>query len=576
MILEDEQNDKKLTGYPSIDKPWLKYYSEEAVHAKVPECSMYQYLVEKNKENSEQTALIYYGRKISYGQFFERIREVAGAFYKRGIYAGDIVTLISLDTPETLYCIYALNYLGAVVNSVYISLSQEEIRKTVQETNSKMLIALEVVERKLTCVREVLKDEQILLLRLDTSMPLIPRLICRCRRRDRMRGKCLEWKEFLKGETTGHIEPVYRNNTAAVIVYTSGTTGEPKGVLLSNESINAVALQYEMSGLEFERGDTFLTFMPPFFAIGLSLNVHMPLSLGMQEILFVDLSPGSIPQAYANIKPNHFVAAPNEILQIKNIIKNRMDYCKTIAGGGESLGHNEVTNLNTFLRERGAHSKYITGYGMSELAATVTTVTDKAYKTGSIGIPLCMVNTKIVTQGTEVELQYGKEGEICFDAPNRMLSYLNNKDATDEVCCMHNDGRIWVHTGDLGYIDEDGFLFFTGRLKRIYMTRGEDGTIYKIFPVRVEELIGSVQEVKKCAVAVVEDEQLLHRQIAYVVLEDGVKQEKVLQKVRNLCEENLPQHSVPWKYEAVRSLPLTAMGKVDYRKLEEAVATGRE
>ena len=565
-----------ITGYPSIDRPWLKYYSEEAIHAKVPECSMYQYLVEKNKENSEQTALVYYGKKISYGQFFERIREVAGAIYKRRICAGDIVTLISLDTPETLYCIYALNYLGAVVNSVYISLSPEEIRKTVQETNSKMLIALEVVERKLTCVREVLKDEQILLLRLDTSMPLIPQLICRCRRKDRMRGKCLEWKEFLKGEPIGHIEPVYRKNTAAVIVYTSGTTGEPKGVLLSNESINAVTLQYEMSGLEFERGDTFLTFMPPFLAVGLSTNIHVPLALGFVEELCVNPSPEDVNKVYIKKKPNHFLGAPINVLLIKNTLKGRMDFCKSIGGGGEMIKGEDLEDLNRFLGERGARTPYLTGYGMTELAATVTLEIARPYRGDSLGIPLCLATAKIVNTETNEELQYGKIGEICFCTPSMMLGYLNNRQATDEVCRMHNDGRIWVHTGDLGYIDEDGFLFFTGRLKRIYMTRGEDGTIYKIFPVRVEELIGSVQEVKKCAVAVVEDEQLLHRQIAYVVLEDGVKQEKVLQKVRNLCEENLPQHSVPWKYEAVRSLPLTAMGKVDYRKLEEAAAAGRE
>ena len=253
-----------------------------------------------------------------------------------------------------------------------------------------------------------------------------------------------------------------------------------------------------------------------------------------------------------------------------------MDFCKSIGGGGEMIKGEDLEDLNRFLGERGARTPYLTGYGMTELAATVTLEIARPYRGDSLGIPLCLATAKIVNTETNEELQYGKIGEICFCTPSMMLGYLNNRQATDEVCRMHNDGRIWVHTGDLGYIDEDGFLFFTGRLKRIYMTRGEDGTIYKIFPVRVEELIGSVQEVKKCAVAVVEDEQLLHRQIAYVVLEDGVKQEKVLQKVRNLCEENLPQHSVPWKYEAVRSLPLTAMGKVDYRKLEEAAAAGRE
>ena len=560
-------NRENLTGYPSIDKPWLKYYSEEARNAKVPECSMYQYIVDKNRNNEEQTAIRYYGRKVSYGQLFQKIRETARAFKEWGIGEGDTVTLMSLDTPETLYCIYALNYLGAVINSVYLSLTPAEIKKTVGETASKMLIALDIVSDKLAAVAEELGDKQILVLHFDTSMPPIPRMIFRLMRKER-RGEYTEWKTFLKAGKNEEIVPIYKKDAPAVIVYTSGTTGEPKGVVLSNENINAVALQYEMSGLEFERGDTFLTFMPPFFAIGISLDIHMPLTLGMQEMLCADLSPENVSKTYTKSKPNHFVAAPSDILKVQQKLHGSMEFCKTIAGGGESLGNMEIVRLNEFLREKHSDARYVTGYGMSELAATVSTETKFAYKLGSIGIPLCLATVKTVDTETGTELKYGEIGELCFTSPSMMLRYLNNERATGEVCRVHLDGKKWIHTGDLGYIDEDGFVFFTGRMKRIFMTKGADGTIYKIFPARVEELVESVNGIKKCAVAVEEDKELLHRQVAYVVLEKGMKQENVLREARSICETSLPQHSVPCRYEVLDKLPLTASGKIDYGKLE--------
>lgn len=340
-------------------------------------------------------------------------------------------------------------------------------------------------------------------------------------------------------------------------------------MLLSNENINAVAMQYEMSGLEFERGDTFLTFMPPFFAIGISLDIHMPLTLGMKVILCVDLSPGNVPKTYTKSRPNHFVAAPSDILKIQQKLHGSMKFCKTIAGGGESLGNMEIERINEFLKKKQSNARYVAGYGMSELAATVSTETGLAYKLGSIGIPLCLATAKTIDTETGVELKYREIGELCFASPSMMLGYLNNERATDEVCRVHLDGTKWIHTGDLGYIDEDGFVFFTGRMKRIFMTKGVDGTIYKIFPTRVEELVESVNGVKRCAVAVEEDKEILHRQIAYIVLEKGMKQEKVLQEVRSICETNLPQHSVPCRYEVLDKFPITASGKIDYGKLEK-------
>ncbi len=563
----NESTEKELTGYPSIDRPWLKYYSEEALNAKVPECSMYQYIVEKNRNNKDQTAIRYYGRKINYGQLFQKIIETARSFKAWGIKEGDTVTLMSLDTPETLYCIYALNYLGAVINSVYISLTPSEIKKTVCETASKMLIVLDIVSDKLTEVAEELENKQILMLHFDTSMPLTSRMVFHLMRKEK-RGGYTEWNTFLKAGKNEEIIPIYKKDAPAVIVYTSGTTGEPKGVVLSNENINAVALQYEVSGQEFERGDTFLTYAPPFMAVGISINIHMPFALGLTEELSADPSPENVNKVYVKKRPNHFLGAPMNILLIQKTIKGKMDFCKTIAAGGELLGNEETKRLNEFLRKKQSNARYVTGYGMSEFAATVSTETEFAYKLGSIGIPLCLATAKVVDTETETELKYGEVGELCFTSPSMMLGYLNNKLATDEVCHTHRDGKKWIHTGDLGYIDEDGFIFFTGRMKRIFLTRCADGIICKIFPARVEKLVESVNGVKKCAVAVEEDKEILHRQIAYIVLEEDAKQEKVLKEVRDVCEENLPMQSIPCRYELLDKLPLTVSGKTDYGKLE--------
>ena len=460
----------------------------------LPQKTLYSYLYENNRNHVESVALNYFGNRITYQEFFKHIKATADAFTMAGIKHGDIVTILSLITPETIYCIYALNYIGAVANMGYLSLSEDEIIQMVEKTNSKAIIVLDVAAEKVIHVQERLTSGMTIILPVESSMPWLMKSILKLKKKKLPNdGKqLLTYPSFVK-KYTGQkqaTEVQWKEEQPAVLVYTSGTTGEPKGVVLTNDNINAVAFQYRYSGLKFKTGETILAFMPPFFAIGFCLNVHMPLALGLEEILGPNPDPDVITKLYKKCRPNHFVAAPTNILQIIDAMQGKsMSHCITLAGGGESMTPQQEEMVNTYLAEHGSDAKYITGYGMTEFAATVTTGLNNVYRENTLGIPLCKTIVKIVDTETGKELPYGEAGELCFHTPSQMKEYYQNPKETAETIRQHEDGMKWVHTGDLGWVDQDGFVHFKGRMKRIYMTQGEDGTLYKVFPARTEMVL---------------------------------------------------------------------------------------
>lgn len=564
----------ELTGFPSIDKPWLKYYSEEVIKMPLPQKTLYSYLYENNRNHVESVALNYFGNRITYQEFFKHIKATADAFTMAGIKHGDIVTILSLITPETIYCIYALNYIGAVANMGYLSLSEDEIIQMVEKTNSKAIIVLDVAAEKVIHVQERLTSGMTIILPVESSMPWLMKSILKLKKKKLPNdGKqLLTYPSFVK-KYTGQkqaTEVQWKEEQPAVLVYTSGTTGEPKGVVLTNDNINAVAFQYRYSGLKFKTGETILAFMPPFFAIGFCLNVHMPLALGLEEILGPNPDPDVITKLYKKCRPNHFVAAPTNILQIIDAMQGKsMSHCITLAGGGESMTPQQEEMVNTYLAEHGSDAKYITGYGMTEFAATVTTGLNNVYRENTLGIPLCKTIVKIVDTETGKELPYGEAGELCFHTLSQMKEYYQNPKETAETIRQHEDGMKWIHTGDLGWVDQDGFVHFKGRMKRIYMTQGEDGTLYKVFPARTEMVLMELGNVKKCAVTVRMEGKLVKEQIAYLVLEKKSEKENILETVKEHCRKMLPSHSVPGKYIILDEIPLTQSGKTDYRALEK-------
>ena len=558
------------TGYPSIDKPWLKYYSEEEINTPLPECTMYELIYDRNQDNLDRTALEYYGTKITYGQMFHEIAVLASALEDNGVKKGDIVTVCMINSPETINLLFALNKIGAAANMVYGSSTPEELKKYIVDAKSTLVVTLDIFQDKFVEIADTTDIQQIVVTSLSRSMAVSERPAMGPMGMEQWplpkHPKFSTWEEFFRSDRVS-TTTCHDAEAAAVITYTGGTTGGSKGVILSNRAVVAVAVQYAERGLS--RKSTWAQLLPLFIAYGVTGSLMTPLAVGMTLIVRLPMSD-SIADLCKKFKPNHILYGPAYWEAFANSDESLdLSYLIVPFSGGDTLTPAVETKINEFFQKNGCSYPIMNGYGMSEVGATISVSYQRAYEFGSVGIPLVknVVAAFDVESGKEVT--YGQEGELCFCTPSMMTEYINNPEETNNIIRRHGDGKLWVHSGDLGYITEDGFVHISGRLKR-YMLCIADGVQKKVYSLDVEKVLLQHPKISKCAVVPIASKETFQAPVAFVVLKGEYQpDQKTELELKTFCEENLQSVYRPVRYMFVDKFPLTKVGKVDYRMLEQ-------
>lgn len=565
-------DEQKMTGFASIDKPWLKYYTTEAITAPLPECSMYEYLAQKIKGRESLTALNYFGTKISYGRLMHEIDRAASAFAERGVKAGDIVTICAITTPEVVYSIYGLNKLGATCNIIEPRVNIEQIMQRTQQAQSRIIVLCDVFYSKLHSMIDQLGLSAIII-PVSGSMPLAKRLaISAAGKMPHWEGSA--WKEFIAHGSASGISPFYERDHTAAIIYTGGTTGISKGVMLSDDAVNSVAHQYILCA-GIKAGHKFLDIMPPFIAYGFACGLHMPLSGGVEVVVIPKFEPEKFAELIKKHRPNYFLGVPSHyegLIHSGELDGVDLSFIEVAGMGGDALNAQAEREINAFFASHGLALTVDKGYGMTEMCSSVCTTGANINDLGSVGVPLPRSTIAIFEQGSDRELKYGESGEICIKGPGMMLGYFSNPAETEKVIKRHSDGSDWVHSQDIGYMTENGSLFIVGRMKRMLIR--PDG--HNVWPSQIESVICSHPAVAQCSVVGqrVDGRKSGVLPAAFVVVNGEYEHERLRQELIKLNFEKFPERDIAQYYYFVDALPLTPVGKVDYRRLEE-MANGK-
>ena len=548
-------------------------------HLTYPDATMFELVAQVAKQYPDEPAYEFYNIKTSYARFIRRIERAARALWAFGVRPGDAVTICLPNIPQALDCFYAANRIGAVCNMVHPLSAQNEIVYYLNVAESRVIVTVDLFYEKVAAaLKDVDHPVTILICRMQNELPAHLALLYFVKKgRDYLkfpRPPHLLWSEFLKlgDEAVELPAPTFEKDRTAVILYSGGTTGEPKGICLTDLNFNACAMEaMEAMGLTFRTGLKMLSCMPLFHGFGLGINIHTVLIHGACCVLMPTFNPRTSAQMLRRKKPNFIAGVPTifeALLHLPELKGLDMGFLMGMFCGGDSLSVELKKKIDAFLKEHKAHIQVREGYGLTECVTASCLTPKDEYREGSIGLPFPDTVYAIVKPGTDEFLPPRTEGEIILKGPTLMTGYLKHPEETAEALRVLPDGDTWLYSGDLGYMDEDGYVYFRQRLKRLIITNG-----YNIYPGQLENVIDSCPEVAYSCVIGVKDPRRMQKVKAFIVPREGeTPGEALKERIMEQLRLHIAQYALPREIEFRAELPKTLVGKVAYRLLEEEEA----
>ena len=555
---------------------WHKHQGLTLLQEDLPECSMFNFLKQSAYNHLDRIAIEFEGKKTTYKKLLEQIEDVAKALINIGIKKGDYISIISVNTPEVLLMIYAANRIGAVANMIHPLLSSSEIETFIKKTNSSAVLVLDQIYPKLEKIQW--QDEQkpkIILTRIVDSLQWHIKPIYAMLKKNKIAlnpmHNTIYWNSFISVSKTKNInlpEDSGQADDTAIIMYSGGTTGTPKGVMLTNLNINSYAIQaFEVSGVVDPAGKKFLAILPLFHGFGFASGIHANVCQGVHIYLLPKFEFKKSIDLIFKKKINLIYAVPalfEALIRSTQIEKQDLSFLQCLISGGDKLQERLYKRLSACLVKGNSQAVFCDGYGQTECVAACLTNPYFSVNSKSVGIALPDILAKIVEPGTQNEVPNGTDGELCICGPTVMKGYYKNEEETKLVLQVHEDGKTWLHTGDMFCRDDDGYFYFRQRISRMIISTG-----YNIYVTQVENVIMDCPAVAQCCVIGIEDRVRGHKIRAHVVLHDpNADKEMVRSRIIEQCKNNLAEYSQPHEIRFCDSLPMTNLGKVNFKALE--------
>ena len=563
----------------NVKTPWMPFMNGIPAQLDYFEGSMCEAVENIAEKYPNVIAYDFMGSHTNYRRCVEEIHACARALRAAGVKENDRVTIAMPNCPQAVSMFYAVNMVGAIANMIHPLSAEGEIEFYLNDSKSVAALTLDQFYGKFANIRQntpalktlivaSIKDALNPVMKLGyalTEGKKVPKLP--------EDGSYITWKQFIANGKSFTGDPRVNRVGAqpAVILYSGGTTGVTKGILLSNLNFNALGAQIIATNPIFTVGDKMLSIMPIFHGFGLGVSIHSMLVNGGRCVLV----PRFTPQTYAELlrkhKPNFIAGVPTlyeALLRLDGLDDLDLSCLKGMFSGGDSLPVELKKRIDAFLKDHKATIEVREGYGTTECVTASCLTPSGLAREGSIGIPFPDTYYKIVMPGTEIEVPYGQEGEICLAGPTVMMEYVNHPKETADTLRKHADGLTWVHTGDLGVMDKDGYIYFRQRIKRMIVTSG-----YNVYPSQIEGILDKNECVHMSCVIGVKDPYKMQKVKAFIVLKPGYEpSDETREKIMDYCRKHIAKYALPYEIEFRDELPKTLVGKVAYRILEEEEA----